>query len=65
MPGWHYETAAEARARAQKRKSMTKEQYRKYENEEQRKFNANPENRKKDKNFGKTKRRILGGSGGS
>ena len=62
MPGWHYETSDEAKARAQKKKSMSKEQYRKYENEEQHKFNNNPANAKKDKNF---RRRILGGSGGS
>jgi hypothetical protein len=45
--GWHYETAAEARERTAKRKSMSKEAYRAYENEEQRRFNANPANRHK------------------
>lgn len=65
MPGWHYATGAEERARTEKRKSMSKEDYAAYENEEQRKFNANPANAHKAKPPGKVRRTILGGSGGS
>lgn len=70
--GYHYATAAEEREREAKRKSMSKEDFRAYEDEEQRKFNANPDNQykagsaaEKRHNMSKTKRGILGGSGGT
>lgn len=62
--GWRYSTAAEDRAHSK----LSPEQ----QNEEQKKFNANPGNRYKEGSAGdkrykmsKTKRGILGGSGGT